>query len=834
MRRLLLVAALCGLTACDELVSNDLEFGQLEPWRAETIKGGGDGNKSNRNQGLVAGSTKVEAGEGTIFPGRRSVVEPTDFINNNGERTVSLNLVGVTVEEAAAAVLGELLNENYVIDPGVSGTVNIRSSKPISRTTVIEVLELALKQNGAALVRRGELFAITPITGDLTIGATAGPDIPPGYSIRVVTLQNIGAQEMAAILQPFAGSGVVGIDSQRNLIVLAGTSADQKSWQQTINSFDVDWLANRSVGIFPIRGRSAQSIVNGLESIVETDESFEPIAVFAVIPENNSILAVTKTPNALESVSTWIRRLTTNSENDGQIYSYDMKYADAADVAPTLSSVLGIEVETSNEDSQEAIEASFTDPFQEFNGTRIVASSATNTLLIYGTQSEYERILGLLHRLDVPPRQVLVEATIVEVSLNDTLRYGVQYFFEDEGDSIGLSSGDTQAISPTLPGFSAVLGTPAEVVIDALDDVTQVNVISSPNLMILNNQSARLVVGDQIPIAVRSSSETGENAFTNDIEYRDTGVIFEVTPRINSSGSVVLDINQEVSDVADAAADGNTLTPTITERTISSSIAVDSGETIALGGLFETSKQRGNSGVPVLKDIPVLGKAFGRTSTSQAQTELLVLITPRIVNGTMDARRVTKMLRNRVQAVRLDDATLSTAMNVPELSSPNAAIILDDNRIGGSSKVNPAPAQTQPVPVEDNAPAIIVSQALPPAGDTTTTTAAAAPIAAPAAAPATQPVQTASTQSAQTQTAGLSSLGASGDYYAYFGVFDKRGAARTHWKNLSSRNPSVLGGVRPKYAKTQDGSTALRVGPMSEADATSLCVQTLTKCYTGQ
>ncbi|MEO1563232.1 MAG: type II secretion system secretin GspD [Pseudomonadota bacterium] len=826
MRRLLVLAALCGLTACEEFAGTETSGLELEPWRAETIRGGGDGVTTNRQQGLVLGARDVEAGEGTIFPGRESIVQPTDFVNNSGERTVSLNLVGVSIEEAAAAVLGELLNENYVIDPGVTGTVNIRSSRPISRTTVIEVLELALKQNGAALVRRGELFAITPLTGDLTIGASAGPDIPVGYSIRVVTLRNIGAQEMAAILQPFAGSGVVGIDAQRNIIVLAGTSADQRSWQQTIDSFDVDWLANRSVGIFPIRGRSAQSIVNGLESIVETDESFEPIAVFAVIPENNSILAVSKTPSALENVSTWIKRLTQDSANDGQIYSYDMKYANAEDVAPTLSSVLGITVETSNEEDVQAIQASITDPFQEFNGTRIVASSATNTLLIFGTQSEYERILGLLHRLDVPPRQVMVEATILEVSLNDTLRYGVQYFFEEGDSTFGLTSGSTQAISPTLPGFSAVLGDPAEVVIDALDDVTEVNVISSPNLMILNNQSARLVVGDQIPIATRTATDASNNdqVFTNDIEYRETGVIFEVTPRINSSGSVVLDIQQEVSDVAEAAATADAFqNPTITERTIQSSISVDSGETIALGGLFETRKERGNSGVPILKDIPVLGAAFGRTSNSAERTELLVLITPRIVNGTIDARKVTRMLRNRVQAVKLDDASLSTAIQVPELHSDNAAIILNDSvdntgKAAGAGTPAAAPASTP----DTTSGAIIISQDTPTSGSSGTVTQTAL-----------APTSSSSSSSGTTSAAFASANAVDGEYYAYLGEYGTRAEARERWRSLKSRNPDVLNGYRPRYA-TSGGNTILRLGPMTQATATDICIKTLTACHAGQ
>ncbi|MEM6888130.1 MAG: type II secretion system secretin GspD [Pseudomonadota bacterium] len=677
MKKLLGSALACALiTGCTEYAEESAEGpALLKQWQALNLLSSGDGSRTSRTEGRVLASTSVEAGQGTIYPGRQPLFRESDFVNEGGERTVSLNIVDVSIAEAAAAILGELFNENYIIDPGVEGRVNIRSTQPISRITAVEVFELALKQNGAVLLKRGDTFAITPISSDLSIGASVGRDVPVGYSIRVVPLKNIGAQEMATILQPFAGNGIVGIDAQRNIIVLAGTSPDQRAWQETITSFDVDWLANRSVGIFPIRGRSAQSIVNGLERVVETDSNFEPLVVFEVIPENNSILAVGKTPRALQNTAVWIQRLTKESQNDAQVYSYDMKYARAMDIAPTLSGILGIQVETAalSEDAEEEFFSDSLPAPEDVNATRIVASERTNTLLIHATTPEYQRVLGMLHRLDVPPRQVLVEATIVEVALNEQLRYGVQYFLEDGGNVASLTRSTTStAISPEVPGFTAVFGgaTP-EVIIDALEDITTVNLVSSPNLMILNNESARLVVGDQAPISVQTAQDTTDtDTFVSTVEYRDTGVIFEVTPRINSSGSVMLDINQEVSTVGET--DASTGNPIISQRTVSSSVSVNSGETIALGGLFETRTTRGSAGIPGLARQPVWGALFGRKSTTRGQTELLVLITPRIVNNTVDARHVTRSLRNRVENVGLDDASLQRAANIPSLKTANS------------------------------------------------------------------------------------------------------------------------------------------------------------------
>jgi len=244
------------------------------------------------------------------------------------------------------------------------------------------------------------------------------------------------------------------------------------------------------------------------------------------------------------------------------------------------------------------------------------------------TQDEFSRIEGALRQLDVAPLQVLVEATIVEVTITDDLRYGVQYFLEgsvaQESAVAALSNAASQAILPTFPGFSAVIGEPSKIILDALENITEVNVISSPNLMVLDNQTARLVVGDQIPVTVQNvtngfTDTDNEPVLFNSIEFRDTGVIFEVTPRISSDGAVTLDIVQEVSTVS------GTATPTISQRRIDSSVVAQSGQTIVLGGLFADRATRGRSGLPIISRAPLLGGLFSNTNKDQTRTELVVL-----------------------------------------------------------------------------------------------------------------------------------------------------------------------------------------------------------------
>jgi general secretion pathway protein D len=237
--------------------------------------------------------------------------------------------------------------------------------------------------------------------------------------------------------------------------------------------------------------------------------------------------------------------------------------------------------------------------------------------------------------------------------LNDDLRYGLQWFFNSGNSSFTFSSLATGEVASAFPGFSYVFSsTDTRVVLNALAEVTDLQVISSPQLMVLDNQSARLQVGDQVPIATQSAVSVSdpEAPIVNAIEFRDTGVILEVTPRVNAGGLVSLDVRQEVSTVIETTT-SDLNSPTIQQRTIESTVAVQSGETIALGGLIQDQDQEATSGLPLLSEIPILGHLFKTTSNSKRRTELLVLITPRAVRDRGEAHAVTEELRRRVTAI---------------------------------------------------------------------------------------------------------------------------------------------------------------------------------------
>jgi general secretion pathway protein D len=291
---------------------------------------------------------------------------------------------------------------------------------------------------------------------------------------------------------------------------------------------------------------------------------------------------------------------------------------------------------------------------------RIVADDKNNALIVYARPRDYRMIESTIKRLDIVPLQVLIEATVAEVTLGDTLKYGLQFFFKNgptNGANIsGFSSLGTPVATAATGGFSfALAGLNTNVVLSALASVSDVKVISSPQVLVLDHQTAVIQVGDQVPIPVAQTSTVvtaGQVPVTsNSIEYRDTGVILTVSPRVNASGLVTLDITQEVSQVSDTASAVQGA-PTISQRRITTSVIVQDDGTIALGGLITESKTKGKSGIPLLMNIPIVGALFGTTSNVNTRTELLVMLSPKVVRNPTEAHERTEELRNRLQGLK--------------------------------------------------------------------------------------------------------------------------------------------------------------------------------------
>jgi general secretion pathway protein D len=316
----------------------------------------------------------------------------------------------------------------------------------------------------------------------------------------------------------------------------------------------------------------------------------------------------------------------------------------------------------------------------------IIPDRQNNALLIYGTGQETETVQAMLRKIDILPLQVRIDAVIAEVTLNDNLQYGTQFYFKAGGINGVLNFATQQNLqSPTqaqlnlnFPGFfiGAHGAGGAPFALNALQQVTTVRVLSSPQLMVLDNQPARLQVGNVVPYLSQTSQSTLTNnaPVINSINYQQTGVVLDVTPRVNSGGLVTLDISQEVSDVSNQITTQGINSPTFFDRSISSRVVVQDGQTIGLAGLISDNTQTGNQGIPWLKDIPILGALAGNQTNTRQRTELLMLLTPHVLHDQRDARALTEDMREQL----INAAAVPLQLNTLRPSGspdPNARVV---------------------------------------------------------------------------------------------------------------------------------------------------------------
>lgn len=600
---------------------------------------------------------------------------------------ISLNFQNASIAEIAGVILGDLMKAPFTIDANVQGNASLSTGAPVNKDALIPVLEAILSSMNAVLINQGEVYRIRLAGGEELPGAPVGTKLPPGTGagFEVFALSHIGAAEMAKIIAPLVPDGrPVNIDAQRNLLIVGGSGPERQSVRETIALFDVDSMAEQSVLLIGLEHVEVKTIIYELENIFG-DTGKGPLAGlvrFIPIVRLNAIMVLSQQQSYLTQARDWIRRLDRTRRADEQtVFVYFMQHGSAPEMVKTLQEIFAPQHVAQETQAQEArtdasAEIMLPPPSDSPAGIaqqplRITADRSKNALLIQGNERQYQQVKDVLANLDIAPLQVMIEAQIVEVSLGDTLRYGVQYFLDTGGlkideDSITQLTSSTSAsgIAPNLSlppggGFAFSLSGRAgqnRVVLEALSDLTNVNMISAPTLFVLDNQVARLRVGDEVPIITQTADGlTNDSRTLNTVQYRSTGVLLEVTPQVNSGGMVTLQIVQEVSAAVNTQSSGSSTinSPTIQQRSFLSTVGVRDGETILLGGLIREQSSKGRTGIPVLHQVPVLGNLFGRTNNSAQRTELLVMITPRVVRDTQQSRDVTATIREKFQAILL-------------------------------------------------------------------------------------------------------------------------------------------------------------------------------------
>ena len=611
-------------------------------------------------------------------------------VSEDGE--IVLNFEGESLQSVVHTILGEVLQETFVIGPGVSGQVTFSTSKPVSRDQLMPILELLLRWNGAVMVFTEGRYHILPVAeavrGNL-VPILSDNNLAMGYEVWVMPLKYIGVAEMAAILEPYVREGaMVRIDPLRNMIFLAGTQEELRNYQQTIDIFDVDWLAGMSVGIYPLETVDVESITSELTDIFATDGESPLAGMFRFVPLERlaSIMVITPQEAYLEKARKWIETLDRGAAGSGvQLYVYRVKNLEAQILANYLTQLFGGTTTAARQQNTRGTlspglqEAQFSS-ISDFNSNRSAANDRgmqdnrgggvvsteegdiritsiieTNSLLIQATQNQYSSIQAAIERIDQEPLQVLIESQILDVELNEDLEFGVNWYLTNNPDAIGgdenIGDGfDTLTMGGATNFFANIVGPLGngfiKATINALDSVTDVRSLGAPSLLVRNNATATITVGTQVPVQSSSISTGGIGNVVSSAQYVSTGVTLTVTPRINPGGLVYMDVTQEVSRPGardpDISASGN---PPINNKSVTSQVAVQSGQTIFLGGLIAEQSSKGRTGVPYLNRIPIFGNLFGSTKTNTTRSETIVMITPTVIENINDLKTVSDDIR---------------------------------------------------------------------------------------------------------------------------------------------------------------------------------------------
>jgi general secretion pathway protein D len=554
-----------------------------------------------------------------------------------------------------------------------------------------------------------------------------------GYEVRAVPLDYIAPTEMEKLLQPYAKEGaILKADNARSIIVVAGSRRELENYMATIDVFDVDWIKGMSIGLITLEQAEAKTLGPELEQIFG-EQSQSPLAgMFRFIPIErlNAIMVITPQRRYLDEAERWITRLDQGGNQPGvRLFVYDVKNVKATDLADRLNDIFGssggesrrantssaaggvapglqpVELSSStggslnlrgptgeksaepkpsrsdNNDGQSRISAAGAAAgggggdqglaIVDGEEIRITAVEENNQLIVRATPGQYDAIRGAIRKLDSVPLQVHIEARLLDVSLVNKLKYGVQWYFEDALAQLPLPGDDaggtgTSAAKAVVERMSygtvngsdnnfIFRGTSAGALVNLLQTESDAKVLSAPSVMVLNNTEASINVGQQIPVVssqfVGIGSGTSGSVGQSYVQFRDTGIILNVKPRVNPGGLVFMEIQAEQSTPGPAAdAIGGNVS--VDKKTIETEVAVQSGDTILLGGLIQQNDSNAQSGFPGLMKIPVIGRLFGSTTTDKSRKELLVLITPTVIRGGGEnARELTEEYKKRFQGL---------------------------------------------------------------------------------------------------------------------------------------------------------------------------------------
>lgn len=609
-------------------------------------------------------------------------------------------------------VITNLLKLNYILDPGVKGVVNITTMGDISNSDLMQIMQTLLRINGATAIQTGNIWQIVPLKNarqiPIALDRPGQKPLSPDDQLvtEIIPMQFVNASDMSKILKEFlSDAGSIVSHDRGNILIITEASRNMARLFDLMRIFDSEALESQRVRLFQIKNNSARSMIEELKNIFSAYSLSDKDSALRFIPIErlNSILVVAPNPKSFDSVEQWIEKLDQPSQVTGiRNYVYRLQYAKAAAIRNLLAELYGsvITRETPIILKEEAAaagaapstaglspstilaQASRQEKMQQqerevygFKGNiKVVADENNNMLIIQATPQDYDLLEQTLHQIDIMPRQVLIEAQIFRVDLLHDFSLGIEYFLQQRGTAT-----NTRPLASftggSLTGSSIIFKEGARELfsrITATENRSRTKTLSSPSILATDNQEARIQVGVSIPTLSSSGfSRGGSDAIVNTISNVDTGIILSVTPRVNANGLVGMKITQEVSSPVAPPPGVSGISPSINRSTASTTFVVKDGETVAIAGLISEDKELARTRIPVLGDIPFLGALFGNTSYTNKRSELIIFITPHVIETLDDQKVATDALREEMKKLKKEiQAKKRTRQNVWEKVQP--------------------------------------------------------------------------------------------------------------------------------------------------------------------
>ena len=594
--------------------------------------------------------------------------------------------------DAVIRVMADFLKINYVIDPGISGKVTIHTAGRLQADDVFPIFFQTLEINGLSAVKEGNVYRITKFKEASRLPLVARQDgetedIPPGERVvlQIIPLRFISAPEVAKIITPFVSAeGTIVSEGASNTLLVADKGVNILKILKLVEIFDISVFEKTDYRFFPLTNADAEDVAKALGEILPAAAAGAKAEVKCIpLKWLNALLAVSSSPEVLNRMDALIRQLDIPSEGaQPQIYVYSVKNGMAADLGETLRAIFGATGERITSPQRETVP---TNPYArgakgqetaaadaadktaavaappapnraaagELSATlrgdiRITDDQIRNALIIEALPADYKLVQRILNRLDVLPRQVLIDVVIAEVALGQGTEMGIEWTFKKENWT------DTGSLSALIggSGLQYTLGLSEKwlAALNALANDSKLNIISSPSVLASDNKAAKIDVTTEVPIPSTNYTYVtdGDNVLETSVEYRDTGVILEVTPHINENGLVTMDISQEVSNVGSLIKVAGQDYYSFDRKKILTSLTVRHNQSIVIGGLISKEKKDAVSGVPWLTKIPVIRWLTGSEKKSESRSELIVMITPHVIISLEDVDAISDEFKRKV------------------------------------------------------------------------------------------------------------------------------------------------------------------------------------------